>query len=365
MKRILCTAILLLIVVLVFSGCNMLHIEIPSATETATQEETAIQTQPVTETNPDTQPTELTEPETEPYKQPDTTAYLQKTGYINGNLCYTNDHRWEYIQNSVVSTLPDSIKDKIGSFFIIDDYIYYIPMVGGSGGFSVELRRMKTDGSGDELIADDYSYGGKCQYSDGRIMYECFDDEQARYGTAIIDVNTKEIFYYNDIHNGVLHNGKMLYYYSGISLRCMDIETGEEKDIFTEEGNIFSYDGDCIYYTTDNGGSLKRYNIADDEREFIGNSFGYTYTVKNNTVYWVASEENTAKIYAFDIESKKESFIADIDPVNGVHRLAAENGYLLYTVGKYNDMGNNASDYIFDLNTGTSTLISDYHVAQF
>ena len=100
-------------------------------------------------------------------------------------------------------------------------------------------------------------------------------------------------------------------------------------------------------------------------REFIGNSFGYTYAVVNNTVYWVASEENTAKIYAFDIESKKESFIADIDPVNGVHRLAAENGYLIYTVGKFNDMGNNASDYIFDLNTGTSTLISDYHVAQF
>ena len=93
MKRILCTAIMLLIVALTFSGCNMFHIEIPSETKTPTQEETAIQTQPVTETNPVTEPTETTEPETEPYKQPDAVAYLQKTGYINGELCYTNDHQ--------------------------------------------------------------------------------------------------------------------------------------------------------------------------------------------------------------------------------------------------------------------------------
>lgn len=68
MKRMFCTAIMLLIVALNFSGCNMLHIEIPSATEAPTQEETAIQTQPVKETDPATEPTETTEPETEPYK---------------------------------------------------------------------------------------------------------------------------------------------------------------------------------------------------------------------------------------------------------------------------------------------------------
>lgn len=365
MKRLLSAAILILIAVLVFSGCNIFPIDIQPATEAATQQETEIQTQPVTETDPATEPTELTEPETEPYKQTAAAAYLQKTGYINGTLCYTNDHQWEYIQNSIVSTLPENIKDKIGSFFIVDDYIYYIPIVGGSGGFAVELRRMHTDGSGDELITDDFSYGSKCQYSNGRIVYNCFDDEQARYGTEIIDVSTKNTWYYKEIYNPILHDGKMLYYYSGIILRCMDIETGEEKDIFTEEGNIFSYDGDYIYYTTDNGSSLKRYNIATDDREYIGNSFGYTYAIMNNTVYWVVLEDDTAKIYAFDISSKKETYIADIDPLNGVHRFTAENGYLLYTVGKFNDMGNNASDYIFDLNAKTYMLISDYHVAQF
>lgn len=364
MKKRLCVFALILTMALSFSGCGMFVFDVPSETELPTQQETEFKTQAETEAVIATEPTEPTEPETGPETRPSGIAYLQKTGYVDGKFCYTNDRKWTYFENSVVSALPDNIKDKIGSFFVVDDYIYYMPMVGGSGGFAVELRRMHTDGSDNELIVDDYSYGGEFQYSNGRIMYDCFDDAQSRYGMMIVDVDTKDSFYFKDIHNGVLHNGTTLYYYDGIILRSMDIETGDIKDVFTEEGNIFSYDGSYIYYTTDNG-SLKRYNIATNEREFIDNIFGSIYAVANNTVYWVSPGNNTAKIFAYDISSKTDTLIAEVDSVNGIHRLAAENGYLIYTVAKYNDMGDNASDYILDLNTGTATLVCDYHVAQF
>lgn len=107
-------------------------------------------------------------------------------------------------------------------------------------------------------------------------------------------------------------------------------------------------------------------------RRFIYNISRGMFAVMNNIIYYTPYRTNssysladTSDIRSYNIETGEDTLLSTVSaPNGGIKRFGLENGYLVYTVENGNT-GSGASDYIFDVNTKTATLVSNYAVASF
>ena len=295
---------------------------------------------------------------------------LQSVGCVNGRLCYTQDHKFEYVANDVASPLPDNIKDKVGKFMLIDDYIYYIPIVGGSGGFSVELRKMKQDGSDDQLVSGYLSYSPCCYYTKGYLMYCYYNESTNDFKKVILNLKTGEEKTISDSYIiSAAADGKF-YGTANNSLYEIDAETAQATNFGYISGSIKCIDNGYIYYNADTG-AVSRINLSNGQSDTFNISRGM-FAVMNNIIYYTPCRTNssyspadTSDIRSYNIETGEDTLLSTVSaPNGGIRRFELENGYLVYTVANGNT-GSGASDYIFDVNTKTATLVSNYAVASF
>ena len=159
---------------------------------------------------------------------------------------------FEYVNNSKVSMLPDNLKDKIGEFFVVDDYIYYIPtnLIGSDRYFNVDLRRIHFDGSGEELLANDLLYANsKCFYTNGGIVYISYNQENDESNVVYLNLETKEktILPSEISHNFVVYRDKIYFSMGGLlnpkpdfSIMAYNLSDGTEEMILNSSSNILS-----------------------------------------------------------------------------------------------------------------------------
>ncbi|MCI6007047.1 MAG: DUF5050 domain-containing protein [Ruminococcus sp.] len=295
---------------------------------------------------------------------------LQSIGYVNGKLCYTQDHQFEYVENDIASPLPDNIKDKVGKFMVIDDYIYYIPMVGGSGGFSVEFRKMKQDGSDDQLVDNYFSYGSSCYYTKGYLLYYYYNESANDYKLVILNLKTGEKKTLSESYIiSEATDGKFYGVYNH-SLYEIDAETAQATNFGYISGDIKCVENGYVYYNADTG-AVGRINLSNGQSDTF-NIGRCMFMVMNNIIYYTPYNGNssysladTSDIRSYNIETGEDTLLSTVSaPNGGIKRFEAENAYLVYTIANGNT-GNGASDYIFDVNTKTATLVSNYVVASF
>lgn len=351
----------------VLVGYNEIKKEEP-ATEPATERATEIATEIPTEVPTQSQTTE--------------TLHLQKTGYINGKLYYTNDQNFEYVNNSTASILPDNLKDKIGKFFVLDDYIYYIPThIVGSDGFNVELRRIHFDGSGEELILNDLPYKGKCFYANGGIIYESTDKDSVIY----LNLETKQAttLFQKRLSSFWVYGDK-IYFVKGYSendysIRALSLFDGKEEVVVNSASRLILCDNGYLYYSDLDVDNIKRINLSNlseqeivlSEAEIINKHIllsyneyfgGDNFDISNGVIYYA----NSSEIRAYDINLKTDIFLSNVQANNEIRKFKCENGYILYTVELEKDTPGSASlagEYIFDIQNKTTEFVSKYFVS--
>ncbi len=292
---------------------------------------------------------------------------MRKTGVYDNKLTYSLARPGEYIENSTVSFLPTSIRDKIGSYMIVDDYIYYRPVFDYSDGVT-ELHRIKFDGSNDELLADDLFVNGECKYYNNKLYYQALNDYNLQcttINTVTLEKKTEEIpcsmeYYYNGL----------FYAINGNKICAYNFETGTVQEIC--QGNyIVCIDNNYLYYSKDDiysSVTLYRVNLDTNETEQLKSQFSEDYIVNNGIVYYMpAPEGQMTGIIAYNIAEDSASVLGDLYVAEGLKDLWFEEGVLFYTVSNGNK-GNGssssygASDYIFDFNTNQYILISNYYI---
>lgn len=301
---------------------------------------------------------------------------MKKTGVYDNKLTYSQPRPGEYIQNSTVSFLPTSIRDKVGYYMMVDDYIYYIPPFSRSGGtLKLELRRMKLDGSGDELLANDVSLPVDCKYYNGKLYYVSSNDynkKRATINTETLEKKSEELicsmnYYYNGLFYAINDNKICAY----------NFETGSVKDICQLSGNnefLVCIDNNYLYYSVDDiysGVTLYRVNLDTNETEKLKSQFSEDYIVNNGIVYYMpAPKAQMTGIIAYNIAEDSASVLGDLYVAEGIYDLWFEEGTLFYTVSNGNNgAGSNpsyfASDYIYDFNTNQYCVISNYYLPSF
>lgn len=154
---------------------------------------------------------------------------------------------------------------------IVDDYIYYIPVFSWSGG-TVELRRMKIDGSSDELLANDLRTPAveECKYYNGKLYYESSNDYNQKRATINIETLEKKSeelicpmeYYYNGLFYAV----------NGNKICAYNFETGTVQEI-CQGDYITCIDNNYLYYSKDiniyTPVTLYRVNLDTNETEQI------------------------------------------------------------------------------------------------
>ena len=378
----------------VLVGYNEIKKEEPD-TEPATERATEIATEIPTEVPTQNQTTE--------------TLRLQKTGYIDGTLYYTHDQNFEYVNNSKVSMLPDNLKDKIGEFFVVDDYIYYIPtnLIGSDRYFNVDLRRIHFDGSGEELLANDLLYANsKCFYTNGGIVYISYNQENDESNVVYLNLETKEktILPSEISHNFVVYGDKIYFSMGGLlnpkpdfSIMAYNLSDGTEEMILNSSSNLLFCNNGYLYYS-ERGDSESILNIINDiakinlinntQKELVlseaealnmkinpllyrENEGGMNFDINNDIIYYSPQTypnegRDTAEIRAYDTNAKTDVLLSNVQAVGGIRKFKCENGYILYTVELEKDTPGSASlagEYIFDIQNKTTELVSKYAVS--
>lgn len=309
------------------------------------------------------------------------TLRLQKTGYINGTLYYTHDQNFEYVNNGKASILPDNLKDKIGKFFVLDDYIYYIPThIVGSDGFNVELRRIHFDGSGEELILNDLPYKGKCFYANGGIIYESTDKDSVIY----LNLETKQATtLFQKRPSSFWVYGDKIYFVKGYSendysIRALSLFDGKEEVVVNSASKLILCDNGYLYYSDLDVDNIKRINLSNlseqeivlSEAEIINKHIllsyneyfgGDNFDISNGVIYYA----NSSEIRAYDINLKTDIFLSNVQANNEIGKFKCEDGYILYTAElEVNQNGSTiAGEYIFDIQNKTTELVSKYFVS--
>lgn len=299
---------------------------------------------------------------------PDGFAELKYINYFNNKLCYNpyTTMSYEYFDNSMLSELPDKFKGKVGQFFVMGDYIYYTPVNNGTTHAKTEIRKMKTDGSNDKLVSNDFSTYGNCQYSNGKLLYNSYSQND---NLIILDLSTGQTRGFDEnISSAVLHNGNMLYYQNNNDIKCMDIKTNAVTNIALGLGSPMYIENNYLYCWNDkNELPLSRISLSTNVSENIPLVLTRSdfIDVSNGLVYYTAHQDEFGlDIYSYNIDTASTNDVAHIKSNFPIYHLKISENYITYTEYAtqeiYEQLGYNRLDYVLDINNGIPELVSYY-----
>ncbi len=293
---------------------------------------------------------------------------LRNTGIIGKQLVYSNNSLWEYHKNDITTVLPEAVADYVGEFFLLDDYIYFTPSYSENTDSSVQLWRIKKDGTDSEFIADDLATNVNCVYVNGYILYDCYSSyTQSNYGIMALNLETKEKVNYASINHIQYTYQGIAYYLDGNHIKYLNPETGETGFVRNTGGSFVCGDSHYIYYiSSGSGNGLFRIDLNNrgySANEFVRSNVSTSCVVINDVVYYYPFNAlTTSKILAYDINKAKDLQPIDIVLTRKIYRFWNENGYLLFSVqnGK-EDL--NMSDYVVNPDTRKAYRVSNYAMA--
>lgn len=362
--------VILMLMILLFGGCTDGTGESVSATEKPTVKATQNNAEQTTNKST-TKPADTTEPVTEKIKslplaknhQKDY-IYLRNTGIMGDKLYYSSDYLWEYCSNNITCELSEEVKGYVGKFFVLNDDIYFTPSYSEDTKSSVQLWKIKADGTSATFVADDLEVKMNCVYVGGYILYNCYSEYyQSNFGLMAINVETGEKTNYSGVSNIQYTYNDIAYFLDGNHIKYFNPKTGKIGIVRNTGGSLVCGDSHYLYYISSGNGGLFRIDLNNTNysaNEFVKSGVSTFCTVINGKVYYYPKNtQTTSHIMVYDIEKAKDLSPINIGMTRKVYRLWSENGYLLFSVhsGK-EDL--NMSDYIINPESKKINKISNY-----
>ena len=296
---------------------------------------------------------------------------------------------------TIVKLLPASIRKKAGQFVIDRGIIYYAEKAVETDPVKINVHRCNLNGTNDEVICNDYLYGGNY---DGGIIYGKYFYYNSWFtrGMVRLDLETmkktqiseeyplvsstlygdKGYFINTDNNNGRLINGLYEYNFSNDTTRLL------AKNISPTHG-IYGIYQNYVYCTDDgpNGSpfqgvgrvsiskpnGLERVRI-DTLGKSIGINNGYAYfyntyetdTTGNSIIYYdLNKRSSTPKVLKH--KSNWRSY-GSLSP--SIHELHMFGNYIAY-ISKINKYDKDVAQYIIDVRTGKEFEVSRFYVPSF
>ena len=364
--------IVILILIFMLSGCSDDTQNTVSATEPSNEVSSERATKPKESATKSTQTEEHTETATETVKKlplvknnQQDYCFLRNTGIIGNTIFYSSDYLWEYHNNDITATLPQEIMDYTGKFFVLGDDIYFTPSYSDKDVPSVQLWKIKADGSNSEFITDDLSANIHCVYVNGYLLYNYYSAySNSNFGTMALNLETHEKASYASI-NSIQYTYKGLaYYLDGNYIKYLNPETGDTGLVRNTGGSFLCGDGHYIYYISSRSGNglfrIDLNNKSYSANEFVKSSVSPSCVVINNVVYYYpVNAVTTSKIMVYDIAKAKDLTPVDIGLTRKIYRFWNENGYLLFSV-QNGSKELNMSDYIVNPDNKKVYRVSNY-----
>ncbi len=356
--------IILLLIMMLLAGCSDGTGGNVSATEKPTVQATQKNTEKTTGKNT-TKATEKTKSLPLVKSHQKDYIYLRNTGIIGDKLYYSSDYLWEYYNNNITCELSEEVKGYVGKFFVLGDDIYFTPSYSEENKSSVQLWKIKADGTSATFVADDLAVKMNCVYVGGYILYNCYSEYyQSNLGLMAIDVETGEKINYSGVSNIQYTYKDMAYFLDGNHIKCFNPKTGKIGIVRNTGGSLVCGDSHYLYYiSSGNGHGLFRIDLNNTNysaNEFIKSNVSTFCTVINGKVYYYPKNtQTTSQIMVYDIEKARDLSPINIGMTRKVYRLWSENGYLLFSVSN-SDSDLNMSDYIINPETKKINRISNY-----
>ena len=376
---------ILIATVLLISGCSDTTTVRNNTTESVTEKVTAKSTAPsVKPTAPSTKSESHTEVQTEwetekPTEKPtqkekkldlvknNQKSYisLRNTGIIGKEIFYSSDCTWEYVGNKVTNALPEEIAEYVGKFFVLGDEIYFTPPYSAYENSSIQLWKMKKDGTEPEFVADDLASNVNCVYTDGYIIYNCYSEyNNSNFGVMCLNLETNEKVNYPSISNIQYTYKGIAYYLDGNYIKYLNPKTGDTGLVRNTGGSLICGDTHYLYYLSSGSGKglfrIDLNNSTYSANEFVKSNVSTSCVAINDVLYYYpANALTTSQITVYDIENAKELSPIDIQLTRKIYRFWNENGYLLFSVQNGNSELN-MSDYLVNPDNRKTYKISNY-----
>lgn len=270
-----------------------------------------------------------TEPETEPVTQPQEEEQalkpLTKTCKYDGKLYFSTNTPSAVSVNDKFTAFPDSVKNNIGYFTIVDDYIYYLEKEMGSSYENHSISRCKLDGSGNEVLISDAGGAENSVFTDGKRIYYV-----AGLVTKCYDINSKNVTENKfSFLNAAAYKNCLLYIGKDNKINCVNTNTNENNVISDKVKQIIGING-MFVFAINNDGWVCQYELNGNSNKkiFLFSDISET-AVSDGKLYYTKKGDTT--IHFCDIENNFSG--AEIIPnpsVSSIHNLEVNDGVITF-----------------------------------
>ncbi|MEE0858848.1 MAG: DUF5050 domain-containing protein [Acutalibacteraceae bacterium] len=278
---------------------------IDNATSNTTPNTTNATEMTETVTEEETKDEVATENTTEVFSVSESPVMFSEISEHNGKIYFSiENNTGVYNTNSIVSYLPESIKDTAGEFAFVDNYIYYTDKIIGSGDVDKSLYRCKEDGTENELI-----FGGEYTFyavDKNKVYYSAItSDGYSNYAYNLSDKSTSLLCKENSIFShSIMYDNKNYYIDDDTQLLSYyDFETnGIVNTGIKVDNSLCGIENNYAYCIDER--VLFKVNLSDysyeDIYEFLLTNSYDSFAFKDNVIYGVFKISDTMRKYSID-----------------------------------------------------------------
>ncbi|MGO5078135.1 leucine-rich repeat protein [Oscillospiraceae bacterium LCP25S3_E3] len=296
----------------------------------------------------------------------------------NGKLYYSSytpeATPGKYISNGLTEPLPKSIRNKAGSFTIVNNYIYYLDKVVYSGDYSLNVYRCNLDGTGNKLICSDYKNSNG--FFGGIICGNKFYYNN-NSGTVVRNIDSGKVTVLSKEYISWLgvSNKNIGYFCRDYKLYSYNFETDTQKCVTTDVSSVVGIEDGYVYYIPlhFNGTHVPVYkvNVTSGKSTHIFNASDTRIAVSDGKVYYCERSNYGTSNYCDYIKSynlgtgvtetlqKVKSQYA----YSAVEHFSVESGYITYLVATGESIL--VKQHVIDPNSKKDYVVSEFSVSSF
>ena len=294
----------------------------------------------------------------------------------NGKLYYSSytpeATPGKYISNGLTEPLPKSIRNKAGSFTIVNNYIYYLDKVVYSGDYSLNVYRCNLDGTGNKLICSDYKNNNG--FFGGIVCGNKFYYHN-NSGTVVRNIDSGKVTVLSKEYIRWLgvSNKNIGYFCRDYKLYSYNFETNTQKCVTTDVSSVVGIEDSYVYYIPlhFNGTHIPVYkvNVTSGKSTHIFNASDARIAVSDGKVYYCEKSNYGTSNYCDYIKSYNlgTGVTETLQKVKSQYAYSAaehfsvESGYITYLVPT--GEGILVKQHIIDPNSKKDYVVSEFGVS--
>ena len=270
--------------------------------------------------------------------------------------------------------MPKSIRNKAGSFTIVNNYIYYLDKVVYSGDYSLNVYRCNLDGTGNKLICSDYKNSNG--FFGGIICGNKFYYHN-NSGTVVRNIDSGKVTVLSKEYISWLgvSNKNIGYFCRDYKLYSYNFETDTQKCVTTDVSSVVGIEDSYVYYIPlhFNGTHVPVYkvNVTSGKSTHIFNASDTRIAVSDGKVYYCERSNYGTSNYCDYIKSYNLSTgvtetlqkVKSQYAYSAVEHFSVESGYITYLVATGESIL--VKQHVIDPNSKKDYVVSEFSVSSF